>query len=198
MTHVEPVAIARSTPVPAPVVPGASRSRPAVGAAERDRAAYAAVFREHRDAVLRVALLLCGDRHRAEEATAEAFAKVWPHWRRGHVLEERAYLCRAVVNELRSRGRRRQLEAAVANRRAVVGAVRSVEDDTVERSVVLAALARLPERQRAAVVLRYYEDLSEAQTAEALGMRLGTVKSQTARGLARLRELLAHDAGGAR
>ena len=198
MTHVEPVAIARSPASPSRGHAGRARSVGAVAAVERDRAAYAAVFREHRDAVLRVALLLSGDRHRAEEATAEAFARVWPQWRRGHVLEERAYLCRAVVNELRSRGRRRQLEAAVASRRSAAGATRSVEDDTVERSVVLAALARLPERQRAAVVLRYYEDLSEAQTAEALGMRLGTVKSQTARGLARLRELLAHDAGGAR
>lgn len=58
---------------------------------------------------------------------------------------------------------------------------------------LLAALAQLPPRQRAAVVLRYFDDLSEADTAAALGCRVGTVKSQTARGLARLRELLDGD-----
>jgi RNA polymerase sigma-70 factor (sigma-E family) len=174
---------------------GSSRITAPAGAAEplvrRDWAAYADVYRTHHDAILRIAWLVSGDAHHAEEATAEAFARVWPHWQRGKVTDERAYLRRAVTNELRSRGRRRLLEARDLERRHGASQV-AVEDQehVADRHRLLDALAQVPARQRAVLVLRFYEDLSEADTADALGMRVGTVKSQTSRGLARLRSLL--------
>ena len=158
-----------------------------------DRRGYEEVFVDQRESLLRLGFLLCGDAHHAEEAVAEAFAKVWPHWRRGRVNDERAYLRRALVNELTSRGRRRTLEGRVATRDQRPAPSGVVAEEIAERHRVLSALQRLPERQRAAVVLRFYADLSEADAAEALGMRVGTVKSQTSRGLARLRELLGED-----
>jgi RNA polymerase sigma factor (sigma-70 family) len=172
-----------------PTVAGAAEA--AAPAVRRDWASYADVYREHHDAVLRVAWLISGDAHQAEEATAEAFARVWPHWQRGRVTDERAYLRRAAVNELRTRGRRRTAEAQLVGRRTWgVGFVGNAHDDAAQRHDLLAALARIPARQRAVLVLRFYEDLTEAATAEALGMRLGTVMSQAARGLARLRSIL--------
>ncbi|MBA2496662.1 MAG: hypothetical protein H0V33_06125, partial [Acidimicrobiia bacterium] len=76
----------------------------------RDRVGYAAVFAEHRASVLGLAFVLCGDRHVAEDVAAEAFARVWPHWRAGRVADDRSYLRKAVVNEVRSRWRRRAVE----------------------------------------------------------------------------------------
>lgn len=129
--------------------------------------------------LLRVALLLSGDPHRAEEAVAEAFARVWPLWGRGRVKDDAAYLRRAVVNEVHSSGRRlgRQDRAA---RRHTSSAAPDVpfDEDSVQRDVLLAALATLPKGQRAVIVLRFYDDLSEAATAAKLGMRIRTVKPQ--------------------
>jgi RNA polymerase sigma factor (sigma-70 family) len=87
------------------------------------------------------------------------------------------------------------VEDREADRRKPTGrGDRTGQDQAVERHDVLGALALLPARQRAVIVLRFYEDLTEVATAEALGMRLGTVKSQTSRGLLRLREILGEDA----
>ena len=158
-----------------------------------DRAGYDAVFIEQREGLLRLGFLLCGDAHHAEDAVAEAFAKVWPHWRRGHVRDERAYLRRALVNELTSRGRRRTLGQREAGRHVDNPQRATGPEEIVERYRLWAALEQLPSRQRAAVVLRFYADLSEADAADALGMRVGTVKSQTSRGLARLRDILEGD-----
>jgi RNA polymerase sigma-70 factor (sigma-E family) len=156
-----------------------------------DPETYAEVFAHHQPYVLRLAYLLCGDRHRAEDLAAEAFARVYPHWRRGAVLDERAYLRRAVVNEANSRGRRSVLERRELERRTAAGrGDRRADDHVVDRDLIHHALRQLPARQRAVIVLRYYEDLTEADTAAVLGMRIGTVKSQTARGMARLRTIL--------
>jgi RNA polymerase sigma-70 factor (sigma-E family) len=176
-----------------PLIPAVAPEIAATTATTRE--GYAEVFRVHHDAALRLAYLLCGDPHRAEEAVAEAFAKVWPHWQRGRVADERAYLRRAVVNELRSRARRRAVEHREADRRKATGRGDPTgQEQALERHGLLLALAELPARQRAVVVLRFYEDLSEAAIAEVLGMRPGTVKSQTSRGLARLRQILGEDA----
>lgn len=153
------------------------------------RSAYAEIFATHHAEVFRLATLLCGDRHRAEDATAEAFVRVFPHWSKGRVNDVRAYLRRAVVNEVRTRGRRRVLEERPF-RRLWPSSVDAAEDRSIERHRMLDVLARLPVNQRAVLALRFYEDLSEAETAEALGLRVGTVKSQTSRALARLRDLM--------
>ena len=119
---------------------------------------------------------------------AEAFAKVFPQWRRGQVYDPSAYLRRAVVNEVTSRGRRRVLEDREVRRRSSRGRGDPGVDELVAgRDLVVRALRRLPVRQRAVVVLRYYDDLSEAEVADLLGLSVGTVKSHTARALERLR-----------
>jgi RNA polymerase sigma-70 factor (sigma-E family) len=158
------------------------------------RARYAEVYALHHDRLVGLGFLLTGDRHRAEDAVAEAFARAWPHWRRGRVTDERAYLTRAVVNEVNSVGRRTgRDERYRATHRPAAPDATAGTDGTVDRVAIVAALAKLPKRQRAVVVLRFYDDLSEASTAALLGMRLGTVKSQTSRGLARLRQLLSEE-----
>jgi RNA polymerase sigma-70 factor (sigma-E family) len=183
MGDVAPIAASvRPTPVPLP------------GRETHTRESYSLVFRELHEPLLRLGYLLCGDRHRAEEAVAEAFARTWPHWQRGRVSDEGAYLRRALVNELRSRARRRAVEDRDLARRRGELVIAAPEVDSVsERDHLLTALADLPSRQRAVVVLRFYEDLSEADTAALLGMRKGTVKSQTNRGLERLRQILGED-----
>lgn len=149
---------------------------------------YGAVYRAHLEPLLRFAWLLCGDRHQAEDVVAEAFARAFPQWRRGKVAEPYAYLRQAVINEVTSRRRRRVLEAREERRRSGGGRVAQGFDELVaERDVVVQALRRLPLRQRAVLVLRFYDDLPERDVADLLGLSVGTVKSHTARGLERLR-----------
>jgi RNA polymerase sigma-70 factor (sigma-E family) len=166
---------------------------------EDRRAEYATCFAAHGPRLTRIALLLTGDVHQADDVVAEAFARAWPRWRRGGIENEGAYLTRAVVNEVTSAGRRiaraarldGRLQATAHTAATATGGVTGPSvDRESERIAMLAALRALPGRQRAVVVLRFYGDLTEAQTAELLGMRIGTVKSQTARALARLRTLL--------
>jgi RNA polymerase sigma-70 factor (sigma-E family) len=168
-----------------------------VGRAERDRSAYAQVFRTHRGAVVGLAYLLTGDRDLAEDVAAEAFARVWPHWRAGRVDDELRYLRVAVVNEVRSRWRRRATERRVEERRRSVTPATPGPTPEFERSadheLVVRAMAALAPTERAVIALRFLEDLSEAETARVLGIRPGTVKSRTSRALARLRVLLASE-----
>lgn len=170
---------------------------------ERSDLAFGEVFERHHRRAVRLAWVLTGTREAAEDVAAEAFAKVWVQWERGRVVDVGPYLRRAVVNQVHSRGRRWLLEVREAQRRhGDDRGVRLLADDVAEHDEVWAALARLPEGQRQAIVLRYYEDLSEADTAAVLGVSTGTVKSQVSRGLARLRDLLdaperAFRAGGA-
>lgn len=137
--------------------------------------------------LLRTAYLLTGSRDAAQDLVHEALLKVMRHWRR--VDEPMAYVRRAMVNERNSRWRRlglRELLISVIPDRAAADATEAV----VVRDELLAALDRLPIRMRTVLVLRYWEDLSEATVAEAMGCSVGTVKSQSARGLARLRNVL--------
>ena len=175
------------------VVPSASpiAGEPQAPPVALDRAAdFGEIFDAHQTRLLRLAFLLTGDRERAEDAVAEAFAKAWPHWQRGRVGDERSYLTRAVVNEVTSVGRRLTVATRLRYRTATSAVALPGDDASAERLRVVGALAALPARQRAVIVLRFYDDLSETDTATVLGMRVGTVKSQTSRGLARLRALL--------
>ncbi|MGH8885893.1 MAG: sigma-70 family RNA polymerase sigma factor [Egibacteraceae bacterium] len=151
---------------------------------------FAVVFRDlHRDAV-RLAWLLCGDADRAEDAVSEAFARVYVHWREGRVADLRPYLRRAVVNQIRNVGRRRVLELREAGRHSGdQRGPRLHDDDVAERDEVRRLLSQLTSRQRQVIVLRFYADLDTLQTADVLGCPVGTVKSLTSRGLARLRAL---------
>ena len=145
----------------------------------------------HHARVLRLAYLLTGNRHVAEDLTADVFARMGARGWDG-IDDRGAYLCRAVVNAATSRWRRLATErAAVArwgSREATVGTdPTSLVDDLARSDVLWQALSDLPMRQRTVLVLRYYDDLSEAEIADVLGVGRGTVKSSAARGLARLR-----------
>ncbi|PZG15865.1 SigE family RNA polymerase sigma factor [Micromonospora craterilacus] len=139
-------------------------------------------------ALLRVAYLLTGDRHAAEDLLQEVLEQLYLRWRRVRSSPE-AYARRALVNRSINRWRRRarRPEQALGDHDRVA---RDHADDVALRQAVVAALRDLPVRQRAAVVLRYLEDLPTADVAAALGCSEGTVKSHTSRGLARLRAAL--------
>ncbi len=158
---------------------------------EVDHHSFATVFNAHHRQAVRLAYLLTSDADQAEDIVAEAFAKVYVRWRRGEVRDVGAYLRRAVANEANSKLRRRYLERRHAERRTGDDrGVRLADEHAADHDQVWRAIERLPDRQRQAVVLRYFEDLSEAETAGILGVSVGTVKSQVSRGLARLEQLL--------
>jgi RNA polymerase sigma-70 factor (sigma-E family) len=140
-------------------------------------------------ALLRVAYLLTGDRHAAEDLLQEVLEQMYVRWRRIDGPPD-AYARRALVNRStnRWRWRSRRPETALAHHDV---AERDHSDDVVVRDTVVAALRALPPRQRAAVVLRYLEDLPVADVARALDCSEGAVKSNTSRGLERLRAALA-------
>jgi RNA polymerase sigma-70 factor (sigma-E family) len=142
-------------------------------------------------ALLRTAYLLCGSVDGAEDLLQTALAAALPKWRR--MDHPDMYIRRIMVNHLVNRWRRpiREIVTAVLPDRAW-------RDDPVEdRDELWTALGRLPVRMRAVLVLRYWEDHSEQETARILGMSAGTVKSHASRGLARLRELVEPRAIGA-
>jgi RNA polymerase sigma-70 factor (sigma-E family) len=134
-----------------------------------------------------LAYALTGSAHEAEDLVQGALVKVMRRWRR--VDDPMAYLRRVMINHRTSVWRRfgaREVVTAIPPDRAVGDTTHTVDD----RHVVLAALRLLPPRMRAVVALRYVADLSEADTAAALDCSVGTVKSQTSKALARLRETL--------
>lgn len=138
----------------------------------------------------RTAFLLCGDWQRAEDEVQTALVKLYLSWDQVRARQSldrfvRTTLVRGLIDERRRPWRREQSRAAIPDRAAA-------ESMTVEDQLaVRAALAQVPPRQRAVLVLRFYDDCDVAETARVIGCSEGTVKSQTARGLARLRELLA-------
>jgi RNA polymerase sigma-70 factor (sigma-E family) len=143
--------------------------------------------------LLRTAYAVSGDLGVAEDAVHTAFAKAYRSWRRISRLESpEAYVRRMVVNEVlndRRKARRRHeiTSDAPPDRAEVGGPDEALGDDSLWRAV-----ASLPPRQRAVLVLRFYEDLSEQQIADALGCRPGTVKSQASAALATLRTRVEH------
>src|SRR5215475_7461804 len=145
----------------------------------------------HADDLLRTAYLIVWDEGEAEDLVQECLLKVARRWPRVRRMEQpRAYARRILVNLAidgsRGRARRRgELDSAE------VASPIAVEPLALEtRDELLQALSELPARQRAVLVLRYFNDLTEAQVAEVLGCSVGTVKSSASRGLARLREAL--------
>lgn len=160
-------------------------------------APFDAVFDAHYRDLMRFAVVFTGDRPGAEDVVADVFARLLTGRRRVDVRDPGAYLRRCVVNEVRSRWRRQERRrrlAPAAPRPPANGEGFAGRVD--ERDRVLGAVAQLPPRQRAVVVLRFYEDRSETETAELLGMATGTVKSTLAQARRRLQALLeGHDGG---
>jgi RNA polymerase sigma-70 factor (sigma-E family) len=145
-------------------------------------------FDRHGGSLLRLCTLLTGRREEAEDLVQESFVRMAP---KAGALDEEAtwpYLRRIAVNLWKNRLRRLAVEGRVRGRRDLdpPSAASRFED----RDLMWGAVLRLPPRQRACVVLRYYEDLTERETAAVLGCSVGTVKSQSAKALARLGEAL--------
>ena len=134
--------------------------------------------------LLRSAYLLTGDLHRAQDLVQEALVKVALRWPRLRAGNPTAYARKVVVNDNVSWWRRRREVTGAESDDSVPDGVSS---DPVSALVVRRALMRLTPAQRAVLVLRHFDDLSERDTAEALGVSVGTVKSQNAAALARLR-----------
>jgi RNA polymerase sigma-70 factor (sigma-E family) len=155
---------------------------------DRD-ADFTAYLQARQARLLRTAYLLTGDQHQAEDLVQTALAKLYLAWHRVHDRDSvDAYVRRIMVNENHSLWRRAWRRREVAT--DAVPDRDGVDDryDEGRSAAVWQVVQTLPRKARAVVVLRYYEQLSEAETADVLGISVGTVKSQTSRALARLRE----------
>jgi RNA polymerase sigma-70 factor (sigma-E family) len=145
-------------------------------------------------ALLRTAYLLVGDWAHAEDVLQTALTRTYLAWRRlGQIDAVEAYARRVLVTTATSWWRRRwhgERPTLVLPERTAPDRI----DEQVERQVLWRHIGALPARQRAVLVLRFYEDLTEVETARVLGVAVGTVKSQCSRALAALRARLAADA----
>lgn len=149
------------------------------------------LYERHVGRAIALAQLLTGDPHLAEDLAHDAFVRVagrFGHLRRPDAFE--AYLRRAVLNLCRARWRRLRLERAWERRQARREDPASAAYDSQERDAVWRAIGCLPYRQRAAVVLRYYEDLSVGSVADVLGCSTRAARSLLARAMATLRQAL--------
>jgi RNA polymerase sigma-70 factor (sigma-E family) len=165
------------------------RFRTPTGADERD-AAFREFARQRAAPLHRSAYLLCGDWHLAEDLVQETLAKVYAQWHRVENADNsHAYVRRILINEARQRWRRHE---APVLRSDVVREQPAPDrtDDVLRRAELLAALLSLPLGQRATIVLRHLDGLTERETAAALGCSEGTVKSQASRAMAALRKYL--------
>jgi RNA polymerase sigma-70 factor (sigma-E family) len=156
-----------------------------VASAEEEFADFAAAASPR---LRRLAFLLCGDWHASEDLVQTTFAKMFVSWRKIRRQDaEHAYASRTLVNTYLADKRLRRSEEILTSRPPE----RSIQPSGPEtRIVVLNALATLPPKSRAVVVLRYWADLSVDQVADMLGCSPGNVKSQSARALSKLRTML--------
>ncbi|MFF7265510.1 SigE family RNA polymerase sigma factor [Streptomyces sp. NPDC008159] len=144
--------------------------------------------------LMRTAFLLTGEQHAAEDLVQTTLEQVYAAWRRVASRDDPDTYVRRVMINAHARRHRRRLKEFLAPR-ADSDLVPEVPDsgDRIaqadDRGALLTALSQLPPRQREAVVLRYWEDLSESQAAEAMGCSVGSVKSNAAKGLAKLRAI---------
>lgn len=154
--------------------------------ATRDEAGFEAFVAARSDDLLRFAVLLTRDRGHAEDLLQTALVKAYRRWNRIAADDPYPYVRRVMVTSAAS-WRRLRTTQEIVSLPTHDRAGPDVNEGFGDRAQMADALATLPPRMRAVLVLRYAEDLSEAATAEALGCAISTVKSQTARGLARLR-----------
>jgi RNA polymerase sigma-70 factor (sigma-E family) len=152
-------------------------------------AEFTAYMAARQPSLLRTAYLLTGDRHAAEDLVQVALGKLYLSWdkvQRRELID--GYVRRILVNEHNSLWRRAWKRNETTTSELPDQSVPAHESHAERNGALWIAVQRLPRKQRAAVVLRYYEDLSEAETAEVLGVSVGTVKSQTSRAIASMRE----------
>lgn len=156
---------------------------------------FSVFVRSRMGALLTYAHVLTGDRATAEDVVQTALVRTALAWQRIRQQgNPEGYVRRAILNTwLNTRRGPGRLEDVVADVPEPPGPAGHADDDVVERDAMWRALRSLPPGQRAVLVLRYYEGLSEAEIAATLRVRPGTVKSQTAKGMAKLRELLVRE-----
>jgi RNA polymerase sigma-70 factor (sigma-E family) len=155
------------------------------------RAEFEAFFDRHHRELSRLAYLLTGDRLAADDLAADTFLVAWRQWDRVWSADQPlAYVRRVVVNLAATRIRRLTRERNRLPLFHVSDADATAGPDGAAVVDVRAALQRLPDRRRACVVLRYALDLPEAEVAEILGISVGTVKSQTSKGVTQLQKHL--------
>ena len=171
---------------------GFPRARP-----ESTEHAVERLYREHRLHLVRLAYLLVGDRESAEDIAQDAFAALHRHWRQLRSTDAAiGYLRTATVNGARSLLRRRRTVRRFPQPDESTLSVESAEATSMlsaEHQEVLAAMRRLPDRQREVLLLRYWSDLGEAEIAGILGISIGAVKSNASRGRATLASMLGQD-----
>jgi len=159
-----------------------------------DQGRLGRLYRQHAAGAVRLAFLLTGDRGLAEDLVHDAFVRLAGRFRdlRNPDAFE-WYLRRTVVNLTRSHFRHARVERRYVEGQRLGETDPEPQPDAGEREALWQALLTLPERQRAAIVLRFYEDLSESQTADVMQCPVGTVKSLVSRGMDRLRELVTRE-----
>jgi RNA polymerase sigma-70 factor (sigma-E family) len=157
-----------------------------------DESAFEQFVAQRSADLMRLAVLLAADRGHAEDLVQTALVKAYRRWGRIEWDDPYPYVRRVLVTSAAS-WRRRRTTQEIVDLPAHDPAGPDATDDIADRHRLSEALEVLPPRMRAVLVLRYAEDLSEAATAEALGISVSTVRSQTVRGLARLRAVLADD-----
>ena len=174
---------------------GLARYRTWLNAEHSADIAVMELYAPHYRALVRLAAMLVRDTPTAEEVVQDAFVAMHGGWHRLEDTEKAlAYLRQAVVNKSRSVLRHRQVvEKNLQNPPPDMPSAEHGAFVALERDEVVTALRKLPERQREAIVLRYYLDLSEAEIATAMGISRGAVKSHTARGMSALRSSLEQD-----
>ncbi len=161
-------------------------TRPVVVPPSASWVAFGDFYGKQHPRMVRVAFLLTGSSETAQDVVQDSFVRVYGQWAK--VRDPAGYLYRTVVNGCRTQHRRNSREQRTRDRVA--------RESTVMTTPLLGAdemrdaLASLPYRQRAALVLRFYDDLSEAEAAAALGCRPGTVGSLVHRGLAQLKKVI--------
>lgn len=178
------------------------------GGPATSRDEFTAFVREHSATLYRVAYMLCGNPHRAQDLVQQTLERTYRSWGRVRDGSPLAYSRTVLVNLRVDTWRRTRRERAVDpqdlmdltddghSARSSARTAPALDTQVGERDRVVRALAELPLKQRRVVVLRFLLDLGEAETAQTLGVPVGTVKSQASRGLARLRVLLGEpDAG---
>jgi RNA polymerase sigma-70 factor (sigma-E family) len=155
------------------------------------------LFAAHYRPLVRLAVLLVHDVGVAEDVTQDAYVALHANWRKLRDADKAlAYLRASVLNRARSALRRRAVSLRYLISVPPPGTAPSAESGAlglIEHDAILDAVRKLPPRQREAIVLRYYADLSEAEIAEAMGVSRGAVKSHASRGMAALRQIIGRE-----
>lgn len=154
---------------------------------------FAAYVRARQEHLLRIAVLMCGDIHEAQDLLQDALITLSKHWHKVGDGHPDAYTRRILYTHNVSRWRKRRLEIVSDNPPEANSVI--LTDSWVQYQDVRDALKRVPPKARAVLILRFFEDRTEAETAKLLGISLGTVKSQSHTALKKMRESLGQQWG---